>query len=149
MFKEFKEFISKGNVMDMAVGLVTGSAFTAIVTSLVNDVIMPAIGVLVGGVNFADLKIVLKEAVAETETTPAVAEVAIKYGSFIQAIVNFLIVAFVIFLVVKAMNKMRAAAEARKAAEEAPEEPAEEPAPEEPSADIVLLTEIRDLLKKE
>lgn len=149
MFKEFKEFISKGNVMDMAVGLVTGSAFTAIVTSLVNDVIMPAIGVLVGGINFADLKIVLKEAVAETETTPAVAEVAIKYGSFIQAIVNFLIVAFVIFLVVKAMNKMRAAAEARKAAEEAPEEPAEEPAPEEPSADIVLLTEIRDLLKKE
>ncbi len=149
MFKEFKEFISKGNVMDMAVGLVTGSAFTAIVTSLVNDVIMPAIGVLVGGINFADLKIVLKEAVAETETTPAVAEVAIKYGSFIQAIVNFLIVAFVIFLVVKSMNKMRAAAEARKAAEEEPEEPAEEPAPEEPSADIVLLTEIRDLLKKE
>lgn len=150
MFKEFKEFISKGNVMDMAVGLVTGSAFTAIVTSLVNDVIMPAIGVLVGGMNFADLKIVLKEAVEATETTPAIAEVAIKYGNFLQAIVNFLIVAFVIFLVVKGMNKMRAAAEARKAAaEEAPaEEPAEE-APAEPSADIVLLTEIRDLLKKE
>ncbi len=151
MFKEFKEFISKGNVMDMAVGLVTGSAFTAIVTSLVNDVIMPAIGVLVGGMNFADLKIVLKEAVAETETTPAVAEVAIKYGNFLQAIVNFLIVAFVIFLVVKGMNKMRAAAEKLKKEEEeaaAEEAPAEE-APAEPSADIVLLTEIRDLLKKE
>lgn len=151
MFKEFKEFISKGNVMDMAVGLVTGSAFTAIVTSLVNDVIMPAIGVLVGGMNFSDLKIVLKEAVAETETTPAVAEVAIKYGNFLQAIVNFLIVAFVIFLVVKGMNKMRAAAEKLKKDEEeaaAEEAPAEE-ALAEPSADIVLLTEIRDLLKKE
>lgn len=148
MFKEFKEFIAKGNVMDMAVGLVTGSAFTAIVTSLVNDVISPAIGVLVGGLDFADLKIILKEAVLDAEGAVATPEVAIKYGCFIQAIVNFLIVAFVIFLVVKGMNKMRAAAE-KLAKKEEEETPAEEPAPEELAADIVLLTEIRDLLKKE
>ena len=141
MFKEFKEFISKGNVMDMAVGLVTGSAFTAIVTSLVNDVIMPAIGLLVGGLNFSDLKIVLRAATEETEA------VTLNYGSFIQAVVNFLIVAFVIFLVVKAMNKMRAAAEKLVKKEE--EEKAEEAAAAEPPADIALLTEIRDLLKKE
>ncbi|MBR0416532.1 MAG: large-conductance mechanosensitive channel protein MscL [Firmicutes bacterium] len=139
MFKEFKEFISKGNVMDMAVGLVTGSAFTAIVTSLVNDVIMPCVGVLVGGVDFTDLKIVLKAASGEAEA------VTLNYGNFIQAVVNFLIVAFVIFLVVKAMNKMRAAAE--KLAKKEEEEKAEAPA--EPPADIALLTEIRDLLKKE
>ena len=140
MFKEFKEFISKGNVMDMAVGLVTGSAFTAIVTSLVNDVIMPLIGLLVGGFNFTGLKITLKEAAEGAEA------VTLNYGSFIQAVINFLIVAFVIFLVVKAMNKMRAAAEklAKKEEEEAKEE-----APAEPPADIALLTEIRDLLKKE
>ena len=141
MFKEFKEFISKGNVMDMAVGLVTGSAFTAIVTSLVNDVIMPVIGLLVGGLNFSDLKIVLRSATEEAEA------VTLNYGSFIQAVVNFLIVAFVIFLVVKAMNKMRAAAEKLVKKEE--EEKAEEAAAAEPPADIALLTEIRDLLKKE
>ena len=140
MFKEFKEFISKGNVMDMAVGLVTGSAFTAIVTSLVNDVIMPLVGLLVGGLNFSDLKVVLKAATEEAEA------VTLNYGAFIQAVVNFLIVAFVIFLVVKAMNKMRAAAESLKKKEE---EAAEEEAPAEPSEDIKLLTEIRDLLKKE
>ena len=139
MFKEFKEFISKGNVMDMAVGLVTGSAFTAIVTSLVNDVIMPLIGLLVGGLNFSDLKVVLKAATEEAEA------VTLNYGAFIQAVVNFLIVAFVIFLVVKAMNKMRAAAESLKKKEEEAEE---EEAPAEPSEDIKLLTEIRDLLKK-
>ena len=149
MFKEFKEFISKGNVIDMAVGLVTGSAFTSIVSSLVNDVIMPAIGVIVGGLNFTDLKIVLKKGVPATETTEAIAEVTLNYGNFIQAVVNFLIVAFVIFLVVKAMNKMREAAE--KLAKKNEEEAVEEAAPEEPAApaeDIVLLTEIRDLLKK-
>ena len=140
MFKEFKEFISKGNVMDMAVGLVTGSAFTAIVTSLVNDVIMPLIGLLVGGLNFSDLKVVLKAATEEAEV------VTLNYGAFIQAVVNFLIVAFVIFLVVKAMNKMRAAAKSLKKKEE---EVAVEEAPAEPSEDIKLLTEIRDLLKKE
>ena len=140
MFREFKEFISKGNVMDMAVGLVTGSAFTAIVSSLVNDVIMPLIGLLVGGFNFTDLKITLK---AATEGAEAV---TLNYGSFIQAVINFLIVAFVIFLVVKAMNKMREAAEKLLKKEE---EEAKEEAPAEPPADIALLTEIRDLLKKE
>ena len=140
MFKEFKEFISKGNVMDMAVGLVTGSAFTAIVTSLVNDVIMPLIGLLVGGFNFTGLKITLKEATEGAEA------VTLNYGSFIQAVINFLIVAFVIFLVVKAMNKMRTAAEKLLKKEE---EEAKEEAPAEPPADIALLTEIRDLLKKE
>ena len=139
MFKEFKEFISKGNVMDMAVGLVTGSAFTAIVQSLVNDVIMPLVGLLVGGFNFSDLKVTLKET--------ADGAVTLNYGAFIQAVVNFLIVAFVIFLVVKAMNKMRAAAENLVKKEE--EEAAAEEAPAEPPADIALLTEIRDLLKKE
>ena len=141
MFKEFKEFISKGNVMDMAVGLVTGSAFTAIVTSLVNDVIMPLIGLLVGGFNFSDLKVTLKEA------SEGVGAVTLNYGAFIQAVVNFLIVAFVIFLVVKGMNKMRAAAEKLVKKEE--EEAAAEEAAAEPPADIALLTEIRDLLKKE
>ena len=141
MFKEFKEFISKGNVMDMAVGLVTGSAFTAIVTSLVNDVIMPLIGLLVGGFNFSDLKVTLKEA------SEGVEAVTLNYGAFIQAVVNFLIVAFVIFLVVKGMNKMRAAAEKLVKKEE--EEAAAEEAAAEPPADIALLTEIRDLLKKE
>ncbi len=140
MFKEFKEFISKGNVMDMAVGLVTGSAFTAIVSSLVNDVIMPLIGLLVGGFNFTGLKITLKEATEGAEA------VTLNYGSFIQAVINFLIVAFVIFLVVKAMNKMRTAAEKLLKKEE---EEAKEEAPAEPPADIALLTEIRDLLKKE
>ena len=140
MFKEFKEFISKGNVMDMAVGLVTGSAFTAIVTSLVNDVIMPLLGLVVGGLNFSGLKVTLKEAAEGAEA------VTLNYGAFIQAVINFLIVAFVIFLVVKAMNKMRAAAEKLVKKEE---EEAKEETPAEPPADIALLTEIRDLLKKE
>ena len=122
--KEFKEFISRGNVMDMAVGVVIGGAFTAIVTSLVNDIIMPLIGLILGNVNFAELAIVC----GETE---------IRYGSFIQAIVNFILVALVIFMVVKSMNKMR------KKKEEAPKEPPK------PAEDVVLLTEIRDLLKKE
>ncbi len=122
--KEFKEFISRGNVMDMAVGVVIGGAFTAIVTSLVNDIIMPIIGLILGNVNFAELAIVS----GETE---------IRYGSFIQAIVNFILVALVIFMVVKGMNKMR------KKKEEAPKEPPK------PAEDVVLLTEIRDLLKKE
>ena len=131
MFKEFKEFISKGNVMDMAVGLVTGSAFTAIVTSLVNDVISPLIGILIGGLDFSDMKWVIKEAILDAEGAVATPEVAVKYGAFIQAIINFLIVAFVIFLVVKAMNKMREAAEKLSKAEE---EAAEGAAPEEAPA---------------
>lgn len=134
---EFKEFISRGNVMDMAVGMVVGSAFTAIVNSLVNDIVMPIIGMLFGKIDFSSLRIILAPATEDT------AEAAIRYGAFIQAIVNFLLVAFVIFSVVKAINKMRRQKE---------EEPAPEPEPEPepaPSDEVVLLSEIRDLLKKQ
>ena len=138
--KEFKAFIMRGNVVDMAVGVIVGGAFTAIVNSLVNDILMPVIGALFGGINFSNLKIVLREA---TETAE---EAAIRYGSFIQAIVNFLLVALCIFLVVKAINKAREAAEAKKKAEEPA--PAPEPEPVTPE-DILLLREIRDALKKD
>ncbi|MBQ6013693.1 MAG: large-conductance mechanosensitive channel protein MscL [Firmicutes bacterium] len=121
--KEFKSFISRGNVVDMAVGVVIGGAFTAIITSLVNDVIMPVIGMVTGGINFSELK-----------ATVGSAELC--YGNFIQAIVNFLLVALVLFCVIKSLNKMKKKEE---------EKPAEPPKPAE---DIVLLTEIRDLLKK-
>ncbi len=133
LIAEFKEFISRGSVIDLAVGVVIGGAFTAIINSLVNDILMPVIGALFGGVNFTGLKIVIREAVGETP------EAAITYGNFIQAVVNFLLVAFMIFLVVKAVNKMRRKKE---------EAPAPEPEPEPDPEDVVLLREIRDLLKK-
>ena len=120
---EFKEFISRGSVIDLAVAVVIGGAFTKIVNSLVDDIIMPIIGVIIGGINFEHLMI-----------TVGTAE--IKYGMFIQAIVNFLLIALVIFSIIKAINTFN------KKKEDAPEEPAQ------PSEDIVLLTEIRDLLKK-
>jgi len=101
--KEFKEFAMKGNVMDMAVGIIIGAAFGKIVASLVNDVIMPPIGMLIGGVNFSDLAITLKEKVAATATTP---EVLVSYGKFLQTVVDFMIVAFVIFIVIKGMNSL-------------------------------------------
>ena len=135
--QEFKTFISRGNVVDMAVGVIIGSAFTKIVNSLVNDVVMPVLGVITGGVNFADLKYVI------TPGTEEVAEVAIKYGQFIQNIIDFLLIAFVVFVMVKMINKMRDAA--KKKEEEKPAEPvAPPPIPE----DILLLREIRDSLKK-
>ena len=99
--QEFKTFISRGNVADMAVGVIIGSAFTKIVNSLVNDVLMPALGVLTGGVNFADLKFVI------TPATEEVAEVAIKYGAFVQNIIDFLLIAIVVFVMVKMINKIR------------------------------------------
>ena len=99
--QEFKTFISRGNVVDMAVGVIIGSAFTKIVNSLVNDVLMPALGVLTGGVNFADLKFVI------TPATEEVAEVAIKYGVFVQNIIDFLLIAIVVFVMVKMINKIR------------------------------------------
>ena len=134
---EFKEFITRGNVMDMAVGIIIGGAFTAIVQSLVNDMLMPIIGLLFGGVDFSTLKLVVRAA----DEAAGIEEAAIKYGSFIQAIVNFLLIALVIFLMVKGINNMR-----RKKEEPAP---APEPAPEpEPSEEVKLLTEIRDALKK-
>lgn len=128
---EFKEFISRGNVIDLAVGIIIGSAFTSIVNSLVSDIIMPAIGFLIGGLKFTDYKWILSPA-TETE-----AEVAVLYGSFIQQAVDFLIVAFVIFCMVKLITCFRKKEEEKKA-----DEPA--PIPE----DVRLLTEIRDLLKK-
>lgn len=127
---EFKAFAMKGNMVDMAVGIIIGAAFGKIVSSLVNDIIMPPIGLLLGGVNFTDLKLVLKGA---TETVPAVTW---NYGSFIQVVIDFLIVAWVIFMFVKAMNA------AKKKEEAAPA------APPAPTKDQALLTEIRDLLKK-
>lgn len=138
---EFKKFISKGNVMEMAVGLIMATYFGAIVKSLVNDVIMPPIGMILGGVDFADLKIVLQESVAESAegAGDAVAEVAISYGNFLNTIITFLIVAFAIFMVVKAYNNMKERMEKKK--EEAPA------APPAPSKEEVLLGEIRDLLK--
>ena len=134
-FDEFKKFISRGNVVDMAVGVIVGSAFTAIENSLVKDVGTPFIGALTGGVDFTQMKYVITPAVGETP------EVAILYGNFIQAIINFLIIAFVVFCMVKLINNMRAKLEKEK--EEAPA------APPNPSDEVLLLTEIRDLLKKE
>lgn len=127
---EFKSFAVKGNVIDMAVGIIIGAAFGKIVTSFVNDVIMPPIGILIGGVKFSSLKIVLKEAVGET---PAI---AINYGNFLQVTFDFLIIALVIFMVIKAMNAAKKKEEAKPAA------------PVAPTKEEVLLTEIRDLLKK-
>lgn len=138
---EFKEFISRGNVIDMAVGVIMGGAFTPIVNSLVNDIVMPGIGLIVGKMNFSDLRIILQEAVAADEAAgiAETAEVAICYGNFIQVVLNFLIVSFCIFMLIKGINKFRKK-------EEKPE-PAPAPAPPEPSAEEKLLTEIRDLLK--
>ena len=129
--KEFKEFAVKGNAVDMAVGVIIGGAFGKIVSSIVDDIIMPPIGVLTGGVDFTDLKLVIKEAEGEA------AAVTLNYGQFIQDVVDFLIIAFCIFLMVKGIAKL-----SRKKAEE----PAPAPDPE-PSAEEKLLTEIRDLLK--
>ena len=136
MLKEFKEFAIKGNVIDMAVGVVIGGAFGKIVSSLVSDIIMPLIGKLVGGVDFTSWKWVLSEA------TEAKAEVAITYGNFIQVIFDFLIIAWCIFMVIKGINKLTSLT---KKEEEAPAEPAPEPPTPE---DILLLREIRDSLKK-
>lgn len=133
--REFKKFISRGNVVDMAVGVIIGSAFTTIVNSLVNDVVMPVIGLIIGGISFTDLKIVLKPGTEE------VAEVAIKYGTFIQNIINFLLIAVVVFTIVKGINKMRD----KKKEDEKPRDP---PAPPPTPEDILLLREIRDSLKK-
>ena len=129
MVKEFKEFIMRGNVIDLAVGIVIGAAFGKIVSSLVADIIMPPLGLLIGGVNFTDLKVVLGPPLSGGEP------VTLNYGNFIQVLFDFVIVAFAIFLVVKMVNRLK-----RKQAE-APDVP---PAP---TKDQVLLTEIRDLLK--
>jgi large conductance mechanosensitive channel len=130
LVNDFKSFIMRGNVLDLAVAVVIGAAFGRIVTSFVNDVLMPPIGILLGGVDFSDLVLTIQEATAEVEA------VTINYGAFIQTLVDFLIIAFAIFMVIKAFEK------ARKKEEEKPAAPAEPPAQEK------LLAEIRDLLKK-
>lgn len=142
---EFKAFISRGNVLDMAVGLIIGSAFTAIVNSLVSDILMPLLGMVTGKIDFTEFKIILQEAVLDGETvvTP---EVAVKYGSFIQFIINFILIAFSVFIIVKIINTMRSKADALKKKEEEEKKAAEPP---KPDPQIELLTEIRDLLKNE
>jgi large conductance mechanosensitive channel len=131
VFKEFREFIARGNVVDLAVGVIIGASFGAIVKSLVDQVIMPPIGLVTGGVDFSALKWVLKPADEATKH----AEVAIAYGAFLNTIIQFVIVAFVIFLIVKAINSLKR------------EEAAAPSAPPAPTPSEVLLTEIRDLLK--
>ncbi len=138
IMKEFKEFAMKGNVVDMAVGFILGGAFSTIVKSLVNDVIMPPIGLALGGVDFSNLKVVLKEAVMNGEEV-VIEAVSINYGMFINNVISFIIVAACLFFIIKAMNSLK------KKEEEAPAEPE---APPPPPREQVLLEEIRDLLKK-
>lgn len=131
MLQEFKAFAMRGNVMDMAVGIVIGGAFGKIVSSLVSDVIMPPIGMLTGGIDFSAMKWVLRPA-DNSDPKHKIAEVAISYGSFINTIITFVIVAFAIFMLIKAMNRLQKK---------------KDEAPAAPPADVALLTEIRDLLK--
>ncbi len=138
---DFKKFAMKGNVIDMAVGVIIGGAFGKIVTSIVNDIIMPPIGLLVGGMNFKDLKYVMKPEVLGADGAVETAAVTLNYGNFLQQTIDFLIIAFSIFIIIRVIGKL-----SRKKEEEAPA-PAPAPAPE-PSAEEKLLTEIRDLLKE-
>ncbi len=133
MFKEFKEFAVKGNVIDLAVGVVIGAAFGKIVTSLVNDIIMPIIGTLTGGINFKDLKVILKKADEKVDA------VTFNYGNFIQTVVEFLIIAFSIFLFIKLINKLKREKKVEAIKEEIKEV--------KQSEEVLLLQEIRDLLK--
>jgi len=135
---EFKAFAMRGNVVDMAVGIIIGGAFGKIISSVVADVIMPPIGLLLGGVKFTDLKLVLKDPVMDAAGAITTQAVSINYGNFIQTSVDFLIIAFAIFMMIKAMNSL-------KKKEEAPVETP--PAAPEPTKEELLLTEIRDLLK--
>jgi large conductance mechanosensitive channel len=133
MISEFKEFAMKGNVVDLAIGVIIGAAFGKIVSALVDGVIMPIIGKLTGGVDFSEAAWVLQEAVLGPDGKETAAAVAIKYGAFVQTIIDFTIIAFVLFLVIKAMNRMKKA---------------EAAAPAEPAEDVLLLREIRDMMKK-
>ena len=135
LLQEFKQFAVKGNMIDMAIGIIIGGAFGKIVASLVNDVIMPPLGLLLGGVDFTDMKATLKQA-SVNELGEAIPAVTLNYGTFIQTAVDFLIIAVVVFMMIKAMNSLK------KKEEAAPS------APPAPTRDQVLLTEIRDLLKK-
>ncbi len=133
--KEFKQFAMKGNVVDLAVGIIIGAAFGKIVSSVVNDIIMPPIGALVGGVDFTDLKIIIKGASVD-DSGNAVAAVTLNYGNFVQTTIDFLIIAFAVFMIIKAINRMQK------------KEAALPPPPPKPTNEEILLTEIRDLLKK-
>ena len=144
MMKEFKSFAMKGNVLDLAVAVIIGGAFGKIITSFVNDVLMPPIGLLLGNTDFSNLMIVLKQGKdavmnGDAVVTPAVSEVAIRYGAFVNTVLDFLIVAFSIFMVIRAFNKMKKKEEAQ---------PAAPPAPPAPTKEEVLLAEIRDILKE-
>lgn len=141
MFKEFKAFVMKGNVIDLAVAVVIGAAFGKIITAIVDNLIMPVIGILTAGVDFADMKVVLQQAVLDGTGEVVTPEIAIGHGILINAIIQFLIIAFVIFIVVRFINRAK-----DKAAALSKKKEAEAPAPA-PTDDVVLLTEIRDLLK--
>ena len=155
-FQDFKSFATKGNFIDMAIGVVIGTAFNKIVSSFVADIITPCLGLVLGKVNFTELKIVFREAVEATETTPAVTELAMTYGNLLQYLIDFLIVAFTLFVVVRIMTKAREKAEKKKAEKEAEEKAAAEAAAAEAAAEVpaepaptkeeLLLMEIRDLL---
>ena len=132
MISEFKEFISRGNVVDLAVGVVIGAAFGRIVTAMVDGIVMPVIGMAMGGVKFSDLAVVLNPAQLDAAGKEIAPALLLKYGAFLQSLIDFMVVAFVIFLFIKLINKVK-----RK----------EEAAPAPPPADVALLTEIRDLLK--
>jgi len=136
--KEFKEFAMRGNVVDLAVGIIIGGAFGKIVSSVVADVIMPPIGLLLGGVKFTDLKIFLTDPVVDAAGVITKQAVSINYGNFVQSLVDFLIIAFAIFMMIKGMNSMKKKEVAA---------PVEAPAPPEPTKEEVLLAEIRDILK--
>jgi large conductance mechanosensitive channel len=138
MFKEFKEFAMRGNVIDMAVGIIIGAAFGKIVSSFVNDVIMPPLGLVIGNVDFSNLAKVLNGEYASLEAAVEAGAPILFYGRFIQTVLDFVIVAFAIFMAVKMMNKLKRQQEA-----------APPPAPAEPSAEVKLLTEIRDALKRD
>ncbi len=144
-FAEFKEFISKGNILDLAIGVIIGGAFGKIVSSLVGDILMPVIGLLFGGVNFTELKVLLKDAVPAADGVEEVAASYLNYGMFIQNIIDFLIIGFCMFLVVKGVMKLQAMSKKE-------EEVEEEPAPAEPTNEELMLetlSEIRDLMKKD
>ena len=136
MVREFRDFAMRGNVVDLAVGLILGAAFTTIVNSLVKDIVMPPIGLVLGGIDFANFFVTLKGGSYPTlEAAKAAGAVTVNYGLFINAVIRFVIVAFAIFILVKQINRLKT------------EEPAPEPAPPEPSREEMLLAEIRDLLK--
>lgn len=147
MWKEFKAFIAKGNVMDMAVGVIIGGAFGKIVSSLVSDIFTPLISLITGSANFSDLKIVLKTAELAEDGTELVPAATLNYGTFIQNVIDFFVIALCVFLLVKIVNTVRVKAEelVKKPEPEKEEEPEKEP---EPTKEEILLTEIRDLLKE-